>query len=515
VTTRRDRSSFEIRAKPLASHPRDLAERALAWSDAWWDPAAQLARAPERAGFAGPGVPTGDLHLVPQSAWYAFGLLLRGGGNGDDHARARSILETLLALQYDEPGAPWHGTFARFAESPRPPGERAVVWEDYDPNWRQFLGTAFLWTLRCFPDALPPALVAGMERALRLAVEGEPPGRVADSYANIALMKAWLEVEAGARLAEPAWVVSGEALGRRVVARFDRHGAFDEYNSPTYYGIDLFALALWARSQGSPWLAREGSRVAAALWRDLARWYHAGLRNLCAPYTRSYGMDLEGYVALLSLWLWRELGAEHAPLPPLDARAEHGHDLHLAPLVATLDTPIPADVRAAFLTFPGSHAVRQRVVDTPLREATGWLDEAWMAGAEHCEADLSWWNQYVAGAIHWRRPAAAGGGACWISLRAPGPVVARADRHGLAAEWPDAAPREATLVVHAPGAEPAPFASTLWRLPGLAIEISGSVLETTPEARSETTPEAGAWHIRLRSSTRDGRSHIGLRVVPG
>ncbi|HKJ24432.1 MAG TPA: hypothetical protein VKB65_06390 [Myxococcota bacterium] len=498
---------FGILGRPLASHARDLAERALAWSDAWWDPAARLARAPAGAGFAGPGVPRGDLHLVPQSAWYAFGLLLRDGGNGDDHARARSILETLLTLQYDEPGAPWDGTFARFAESPRPPREGAVEWQDYDPNWRQFLGTSFLWTLRCFPDALAPELVAGMERAVRRAVEGEPPGRVADSYANVALMKAWLEVEAGTRLGEPAWVASGEALARRVVARFDRHGAFDEFNSPTYYGIDLFALALWARSQGSAWLAREGPRVAAALWRDLARWYHAGLRNVCAPYTRSYGMDLEAYVALLSLWLWRELGAEHAPLPPLDARAEHGHDLHMGALVASLAAPIPDDARDAFVAFPGPHAVRRRVVDAPLREATGWLDTAWMAGAERCEADLSWWDQYVAGAIHWRVPAASGGRAAWISLRAPGPVDARAGRDGLAATWHDDAPREATLLVHAPGASAAAFASPVWRLPGLTVELTGSVLETTPEA--------DAIRIRLRSSTRDGRSHVGLRVVVG
>jgi hypothetical protein len=461
-------------------------------------------------------VPPGDLHLVPQSAWYAFGLLLRDGENGDDRVRARSILETLLALQYDEPGTAWDGTFARFAESPRPPREGAVVWQDFDPNWRQFLGTSFLWTLRCFPDALPPALVAGMERAVRRAIEGEPPDRVAPSYANVALMKAWLEVEAGARLGEPAWVASGEALARAVVERFDRHGAFDEYNSPTYYGIDLFALALWARSQGSAFLAREGPRVAAALWRDLARWYHAGLRNVCAPYTRTYGMDLEAYVALLSLWLWRALGAEHAPLPPLDARAEHGHDLHLGPLVATLDAPIPDDAREAFTAFPGPHAARRRVGDAPLREATGWLDETWMAGAEHCEADLSWWEQYVAGAIHWRLPDASTAGTepdaapartGWLALRAPGPVDVRADRDGITATWPDGAAREATLHVHAPGAGPEAFASRAWRLPGLSLEVAGSVLETTPEA--------DAVRIRLRSSTRDDRSHVGLRVVSG
>jgi hypothetical protein len=494
---------FVTRGVRIEGRARDLAERTLAWGDHDWDAQARLVRAPDRAGFGGDGVPPGDLHLVPQSAWHAFGCLLRGAPG--DRDRARCILETLLPLQYDEPGAVWHGTFARFSESPRPPREGARIWTDYDPNWRQFLGTAFLWTLRCFPDALPAELVSGLERAVRRAVTSEPPDRVHDSYANIALMKAWLEVEAGARLGEPAWVRSGEALAGRVAARFDVHGAFDEFNSPTYYGIDLFALALWARSEGSSLLASEGPRLAAALWRDLAGWYHAGLANVCGPYTRTYGMDLSRYVALLSLWLWRDLGAEHAPLPPLDRDAAHGHDLHLGPLVATLASPIPDDARDAFVAFPGPHAVRRRIGDAPRREATGWLDADWMAGAEHCEADLSWWDQYVGASLHWRLPA---GGTAWLAARAPGPVRASADRTGLVLAWDDAAPREATLRIEAaPLAADAFARDGAWSLPGLSIAVEGTVLETKTEA--------DAARVRLRSVSADGASRIGLRVVLG
>jgi len=212
-------------------------------------------------------------------------------------------------------------------------------------------------------------------------------------------------------------------------------------------------------------------------------------------------------VALLSVWLWRHLGAEHAPLPPLDARAEHGHDLHLGPLVATLEAPIPRDVRDAFLRFPGPHGERQRVCDAPLREATGWLDEAWMAGAEHCRADLSWWDQYVAATLHWRLPA---GGTGWLAVRAPGPVRARADRDGVTLEWDGAEPREATLRVHAPGAATGAFAEATWRLPGLTLEVEGTAV-----AVEEPTPEADVVHVRLRSVTRDGGGRVGLRVVGG
>lgn len=489
-----------MKLEALSPRARDLALRTLAWGDRLWDEPAGLPQAPRGAGFSGPGVPEGPLHLVPQGGWYAFGLLLRSGGNGGDRLRAVRVLETLLSLQYEEPGAAWDGTFARFAESPRPPRQGAVVWSDFDPNWRQFLGTTFLLILECFGDGLPEALVAALERSVRRAVQGEPPDRVAPSYANIALLHASLQVEAGARLGEPAWLRAGESLAAAVVERFDRHGAFDEYNSPTYYGIDWLGLSLWSRSRASPRLASEGRRLAAALWRDQARWYHAGLANACGPYTRSYGMDLRRYVSILSLFLWRELGAEHAPLPPLDEAAEHGHDFFLGALVAALGSPIPDEAREDFVRFRGPRSVRQRIVDEPLREATGHLEADWMAGAEHCDADLSWWDQYQGATLHWRQP---NGDVGWLSLRAPGPVRAFADATGVHLDWDDGQPREGVLRLSTSQGQRPMGRDPAWRLPGLTLQIVGTVVE----ARGE----GGA---RIRSATRDDRATLELRVLP-
>jgi hypothetical protein len=211
---------------------------------------------------------------------------------------------------------------------------------------------------------------------------------------------------------------------------------------------------------------------------------------------------------MLSLWLWRELGAGHAPLPPLDRVAEHGHDFFIGPLLAVLETELPDDARGAFLAFPGPHAARQRVCDAPVREATGWLDATWMAGAERCGADLSWWDQYVAATLHWRAPS---GGVCWLALRAPGPLAARADREGIALDWEGAAPREATATLCVPGVSGEDLARATgpssWRLPGLGLELAGE--------RLSASAEAGTVRVRLRSTLRDGVNGIRLRVVPG
>ena len=49
-----------------------------------------------------------------------------------------------------------------------------------------------------------------------------------------------------------AWLERDETYAAAVVDCFDAFGAFDEYGSPTYYGIDLFALSLWRRDPPTP-----------------------------------------------------------------------------------------------------------------------------------------------------------------------------------------------------------------------------------------------------------------------
>ena len=363
-------------------------DAALAWCDRWLDPDASLLWNPE--GSYDELAPPRSLHLVPQSAWYAAGVLATRG----DAVRAATIFDRLCSLQYDAPGAVWHGTFARFAETPTPTAA-AVEWVDYDPNWRQFLGTTFALTLSArdgaLAAALPAASVDRMRAAITTAIAGEPPDRVAPTYSNIALMRAWLESEHGDATRQAA--AADYAL--EVVAAFDAFGAFEEYNSPTYYGIDLYALGLWARHSSSPLLRTEGARVEAALWRDIVRWWHPGMANLCGPWSRSYGMDMGSYAALVGLFIG---GRAFPDIGPGGAPFDHSHDTTFAPMVELVggDDGIPPDVRAALtdatppvtppVTAPaadqivGERLVERRVTST--RHATGWLAPTVMFGGE-------------------------------------------------------------------------------------------------------------------------------------
>lgn len=424
----------------------NLGEVATAWMDAWFDDQAGLLW---NMDGAFPGVEARTLHLVPGSAWYAVGLLVQG-----DVDRAVRVISALCATQYDEPGTVWHGTFARFAEWPHPPADGARVWIDYDPNWRQFVGTTFALILADFGALLPAPTLDAMRAAIALAVEGEPIGRVPASYSNIALMKAWLDVEAG-RVAE------GEAFAAEVVALFERHGAFLEYGSPTYYGIDFYALALWRSRSSSPLLQAWGAQIEAALWRDVGRWYHAGLRNLCGPYARAYGVDMTGYVGLLGLWIWEAVGREHAPFPwPLPDVLDHGHDFCLGPCVSLLGARVPDDVMPALRDFPGEHTVTQ-VVDAGLGfEASGWLGPDVMIGAARGSRARAE-GQYHPATIHWRGP---DGSVAWLRLRHTGPLHATAGPGWIEVTTEG----EPTVESSHPGT----FTADRWEFPGLTLEVS-------------------------------------------
>ncbi len=253
----------------------DILTPCMAWMDGFWDDDAALLWSVKR-----------DRHLVRETSWYAFGLLMQGRVNV-----AMRALDAVLDEQFDAPGTQWDGTFRRAPEEGDPPDD-AVMWIHFDPNWRQFIGTIFALICDRYSAEIGGPLEARLRTSIARAVETEGDARVVPTYANIALMKAWLDDWSG----RP----EGAALGRAVESHFFEDGGFLEYNSPTYYGIDLYALALW---RGSPALAAAGANVEAALWRDIADFYHAGLRNVCCPYDRAYGMDMTSYATPLGLWM--------------------------------------------------------------------------------------------------------------------------------------------------------------------------------------------------------------------
>ena len=354
-------------------------EAIRAWANDSFDPDTALVWNPPGS-LDDEGIPGRSLHQIPQSAWYLLDLLARGDGE-----TALRVADALLAIQYDDPGTPWHGTFARFLESPHP-SAGAIEWEDYDPNWRQFVGISFALALRHHRGLFDDATARRIEDSIARAAAGEQAsGRLHWHYTNIAVQHAWLLVEAGD-------VAAGEELAEQVWSRWHEHRSFPEYNSPTYDGVDLWALALWRGHSTSARLREWGAELEAGLWTTLAQRFHAGLANIAGPYTRAYGLDCERYVAKAAV--------------VMDAAgvASHSHDLLSIPAIQLAPSVVPDDARAHLDAFQGERNMHETITTWPTRrESSAWLGRDLMIGAEDGDSNWSGWYQFVAGTVHWRR----------------------------------------------------------------------------------------------------------------
>ena len=228
------------------------------------------------------------------------------------------------------------------------------MWLDFDPNWRQFIGTTFELLLQ--DGLITDASLRGTAcvSSIELAVPSEPVDRVPPNYSNIALMRAWLEVEHGGpapRRTPRRWSsCSTSTVPSRSTTR-----------RPTTASTSMRwrcgATARRRRCCGRRALAsrpRCGGTSSAGTTRRCS--------NLCGPWSRSYGMDMRVYASLLGIWMWPAVGSTDVPFPDVGAPFEHAHDLSHAPMADWLRPVVPDDVD--LVTFGGEHTVEQRITSS-------------------------------------------------------------------------------------------------------------------------------------------------------
>jgi hypothetical protein len=478
---------------PAAARAREMLTDSLTFSERLWD---------DQVGLLWSAAPGEErrAHRVRESAWFALGLLVRGAPG--DETRAIRIVEHVLDFQFVAPGQPWDGTFRRAPEEP-PPAPGAELWKNYDPNWRQFIGTTFALMLEQHADRLPAALQARLIDSIRRAIEGElTQGRAEPYHTNVSLMHGFLLGWAGQRLGRADWVAQSEQWIERVREDFARHGSFDEYNSPTYYGVDFYGLALCRRYGATEKIRAAGAEMEAGLWRDVARFYHAGLQNLSGPFDRAYGLDMRRYVSLVGVWMGLVLPRELTPLPDPAKPMGHAHDFAAAPLYVALGVRVPDDAMAALRTFQGERTLE--CIITGERRATAWIGERVMLGGEitgqtRDAGPRTRYGQFHPAVAHWR----IGEGYVGAFALVESPAVdARASAGRLAI---DTAKGDARFRFSVPGLTPAMLGRDAWHLPGLDVKVDTDATAVSVEGAGD------AREIVYRAAT---RVHLSVVARP-
>jgi len=453
----------------MNSNTRELFQLSMDLNAKLWDDSVKQIRSPEYVpGRRYPGTYLEDTHYweeccsrVRETSFYALGLLLRDAPG--DRQKAAEALDAVLKQQWVKPGVRWFGTFRRTPEEPDP-GPNAVTWRDYDPNWREFIGTTLEMILIEFPDRISPELSERLYKAIDLAVEGEmADGRLVPSYTNPALMYGALWDFAGAHDKRPDWQKQSAEWNESVYSLFAKYDAFTEYNSPTYYGVDLLGLALWRDYGSTERIRTMGGKMEAALWKDVAALYQPDLHNISGPYDRSYGMDMESSVGLVAIWMRTALGANNAPMPPLEKL--NGSGLSYVPQVAILGAHIPLDSLMKMEKFQGEHLFRGQITDQ--RVATAWIGKHVIFGGEATSKtrDVGPKSQFHPVTIQWRTPSGEIG---WVQVARSPMIDATADEKGLTISTTGTI----RLRIHAKSLVQAKVTQGIWDLPGLRVAIA-------------------------------------------
>jgi hypothetical protein len=423
-----------------------------------------------------PNGPRVGSYMVRESSWYALGLLLRDAQG--DRQRAADILDAVLKQQYVTPGVKWYGTYRRTPEEPDPTGN-PVMWRGYDPNWRHFIGTTLAMILIEYPDRISPELSKRMYEAIDRAIDGEmKEGRLVPSYSNIALMYGFLWDFAAVHDRNDDWQKQSAAWTESVYTLFKQYDAFFEYNSPTYYGVDLYGLALWRDYGSTARIQTIGSEMEATLWKDIASFYNPLLRNISGPYDRSYGMDMESYVSVVGVWMRTALDAKAAPLPAIASSTDHVADVWFAPHFAILGTRIPPDAFSKMKKFEGDHLLHKQITEE--RVATAWIGRDVMFGGESTNKtkDAGTTTQFHPATVQWRTPSGEIG---WVRLVQSPMVDATADQQGLTIS----ATGTILLRIHAKEMVPEKIAEKDWDLPGLRIAVDSDAKSFSMEKKGD------------------------------
>lgn len=448
----------------LPENTRTLLGTSMQLFDQSYDSNARLLRRPAEAHG-----PTPTLYLVRESSWYALGLLLRARTERrpNDVSRAIDILNKVLDQQYLDPAAKWYGTFKRSPEDTTPlTGDLAFT--SYDPNWREFLGTTLQMLLIEFPSELPSELKTRMYAAIELAIKGEQrDGRLLPSYSNIALMYGALWDFAATHDGNTEWRRQARSWTDSVSALFKEHDTFSEYNAPTYYGVDLYGLALWREYSSSPRTRSQSRYMETALWRDIAAFYNPPLHNLSGPFDRSYGMDMRRYVSVTGLWMRSVMDPSDAPFPKqCSLVTDHVADIWFAPQIALLGTRIPPETLRRLRTASGPHLLTRRIDAN--RIATSWISPHAMWGGESTDhtRDTGKGTQFHPATAQWRTP---GGGIEWLKITKSPNIDVKADRSGLGISTSG----DVTFRVFSDSTIKPRLTKSEWGLPGMPIHIDG------------------------------------------
>ena len=290
----------------------------------------------------------------------------------------------------------------------------------YDPNWREFVGTQLIQIVEEFSDLIGTDLVDKICQALEIQAVGAmrrngtvDGDNLVTAYTNPGLMRAFTVGWIGARTNNQTLIDFADSHASDIYQIFTAGSdVFGEFNAPTYYGIDVWALAASIK-YGLPgqFLTTKAPFMLQALWKDVAISYNAYLGNMAGPYDRANARDMTQDSAALALWFWGLVGSDKAPRPNLrQANLEYdaAEGASMALVMSTVVDNIPASILESLTKAPEEQRVINKEIHENLngsgiRFSTSWISKSGsvMAGGIEQNETTVRSQQFVPTIVHW------------------------------------------------------------------------------------------------------------------
>lgn len=524
-------------------------------------------------------------HSTRGSSHYAVGLLLRD--RTGDLEKACRVMERVLDMQFHCPGEIYDGTFRTSPQAEHPPVgnypwqelgqghafflaatlekitnaflEKAIgngdsgilqdrnteavratleaacdavlppVWKSYDPNWREFIACSFAVALELAEARLPASLVARIDHAMKRAVEGSIARRLSDAIpmnTNIELMHLFICDYYGSRFGNAEWITHVDREASAFLEAFREFGTFAEFNTTTYYGVDVTVLGLIRRFGKTASVTAMGKEVERGLWRNIALYYNPNLENISGPFSRAYEMNMLGHSSM-GVFIYLALGRGYEHLAAINC--ESGHD----PMIALAGVDVPDDVLPALKKHSGNRFVEKEFRELCERDkpgenrntckASAWIEERLMIGAMSGSRNTN--GQMHPATIHW---ATENGDRYYLRLlrRVPGQswnshlrgitFEASVNSKGLEIEvvLQTNYDVEVYFEITGPNVGASIISHSSWKLPGLRLAVISDTLSEPTIATGNGLTEIVYLHEAQLASNKEKMMKFKLAIQP-
>lgn len=394
-----------------------------------------------------------------------------------DKENAAEILTWILKNQYRDENTKIYGIWKTNIDD-----------DKFDQNWREFIGCDLIIIRQKYSHLLPTEIMKEMEVGLVHAARGALKRNVGADYTNISIMSAFLMSYVGVEFNREELKMAGLKKAREVFNLHQSHKTFSEYNSPTYYGVTLVAIALWRELALSQEMKQMGQKLEKEFWHEATAFYNANLQNMPGPYFRGYGMDMQKYFSIMGIWIAIAVDNEkQAPMPTTTDGPKYGEMSNIAPIF-NLGLSIPKDDLETLKAFTTprfiSRTVPNKYLGDSLKQVTAMINKDWMMGGVWGNRRV--WNQIKTGAIHWKT---SDGEIGWLLVPGSGTTNVKVSKTTMGIYLADTKATRIELFVAVKNVIIGAFADKSWTLPTMTMGINTALVRKTVEKVDSETFE--------------------------